>query len=595
MSNIRNFCIISHIDHGKSTLADRFLEITKTVSEKNMQEQFLDSMELERERGITIKMRPVRMLYEMEGEEHALNMIDTPGHMDFSYEVSRSLAAVEGAVLLVDATKGIQAQTVANLELAKQRGESFKIIPVINKIDLDSAQVEKTEEEMMQTLGAKKEEIIKISGKEGTNVEEVLRAVIKRVPSPSTKKELPPRALVFDSEYNPYKGIVAHIRLMEGELLTKDKIYLFASQTNGEVKELGFFSPEWVPCKKLSAGEIGYLATGIKEVGVVKSGDTISKKGEKTEPLKGYKEPMPVVFNSFYPRDPQNYSMFRDALYEIKLMDPALVFEPEFKEAFGRGFRCGFLGSLHSEIISERLRREYGIDFIISAPSVVFKIKKSNNEECEIKSASDWPEESAISVKREPWVRLEIITPESTLGNVMEVLEDAKGNYVDTRYLSQSRVLIVYDAPLRKIITGFHDNLKSATKGFASAGYKMQGFYEQDLVKLEIMVAHQVDEAFSVIVSRDEAYQEGKEVVSKLKEVIPQQQFPVALQAKVGGKIIARETVKASRKDVTGDLYGGDVTRKRKLLEKQKKGKKRLEKEGKVNIPQEAYFKVFKK
>lgn len=595
MSNIRNFCIISHIDHGKSTLADRFLEITKTVSEKNMQEQFLDSMELERERGITIKMRPVRMLYEMEGEEYALNMIDTPGHMDFSYEVSRSLAAVEGAVLLVDATKGIQAQTVANLELAKQRGDNFKIIPVINKIDLDSAQVEKTEEEMMQTLGAKKEEIIKISGKEGTNVEEVLRAVIKRIPLPPTKKELSPRALVFDSEYNPYKGIVAHIRLMEGEFFVKDKIYLFASQTNGEAKEVGFFSPEWVPCKKLSAGEIGYIATGIKEVGVVKSGDTISKKGEKTEPLKGYKEPMPVVFNSFYPRDPQNYSMFRNALYEIKLMDPALVFEPEFKEAFGRGFRCGFLGSLHSEIISERLRREYGIDFIISAPSVVFKIKKSNGEECKIKSASDWPEESAISVKREPWVRLEIITPEITLGNVMEVLEDAKGNYVDTRYLSQSRVLIVYDAPLRKIITGFHDNLKSATKGFASAGYKMQGFYEQDLVKLEIMVAHQVDEAFSVIVSRDEAYQEGKEIVSKLKEVIPQQQFPVALQGKVGGKIIARETVKASRKDVTGDLYGGDVTRKRKLLEKQKKGKKRLEKEGKVNIPQEAYFKVFKK
>ncbi len=606
MNNIRNFCIISHIDHGKSTLADRFLEMTETVSEKEMQEQFLDDMELERERGITIKMRPVRMVYrrsendkkESSGEgskEYVLNLIDTPGHVDFSYEVSRSLAAVEGAVLLVDATKGIQAQTLANLELARQRGEKFKIIPVINKIDLQSAEVEKTTEEMVQTLGVAREEIIRVSGKEGVNVDQVLEAIVDRIEPPSIDTQSPLRALVFDSEYNPYKGIIAHIRVMEGEVKNKDKIYLFASSATGEAKEVGFFSPRCVSSEKLSAGNIGYIATGIKEVGMVKSGDTVGKKGEDVVPLKGYREPRPMVFNSFYPRYPQDYSVFRNALYEIKLTDPSLFFEPEFKEAFGRGFRCGFLGSLHSEIISERMRREYDLDFIISAPSVIFKIKKKSGEEVEIKSASDWPEENEIEEKKEPWVRLEIITPEDLLGNVAEVLEQMRGRYIDTRYLSAKSILIIYDAPLRKMVTNFHDNLKSATKGFASAGYKMKGFFPQDLVKLEILVAHQVDEAFSIIVSRDEAYEDGKRMVAKLKEVVPRQQFPVALQASVGGKVIARETIKASRKDVTGDLYGGDVTRKRKLLEKQKKGKKRLEKEGKVNIPQEAYFKVFKK
>ncbi len=597
MNNIRNFCIISHIDHGKSTLADRFLEITKTVSDKDMQEQYLDDMELERERGITIKMRPVRMSYKPKSSdsEYLLNMIDTPGHVDFAYEVSRSLVAVEGAVLLVDATKGIQAQTLANLDLAHNRGDDFKIIPVINKIDLDNAQIEKTEEEMIQTLGVSKEDIIKISGKNGVNIESVLDAVIERIPSPKIEKEKPLKALIFDSEYNAFKGIVAHIRIVEGELRERDKIFFFASSASGEAKEIGFFSPKWIPSKELKAGEIGYIATGIKEVGAVKSGDTMSRKNEKIEPLKGYKDPEPMVFNSFYPKDPQFYSDFRDALYEIKLTDPALVFEPEFKEAFGRGFRCGFLGSLHSEIISERLRREYYLDFIISAPSVVFKIKKTNGEKLEIKSASDWLEENEITEKKEPWVRLEIITPEDTLGNVNEILEGLRGVYVETKYLTMKRVLIIYDCPLRKIITGFHDDLKGRTKGFASAGYKRKGFYSQDLVKLEILVAHQVDEAFSVIISRDEAFSEGKKMTTKLKEAIPQQQFSVAIQARIGGKIIARETIKAARKDVTGDLYGGDVTRKRKLLEKQKKGKKRLEKEGRVNIPQEAYFKVFKK
>ncbi len=593
---VRNFCIISHIDHGKSTLADRFLEVTKTVSQKEMQDQYLDDMDLERERGITIKLRPVRMEY----NEHILNMIDTPGHVDFSYEVSRSLAAVEGAVLLVDATKGIQAQTLANLDLARERGEDFKIIPVINKIDLDSAMVEETKEEMIEALGVKEDEIIKISGKKGINIEEVLGAIIERIPSPkenslSSKESDSFRALVFDSEYNQYKGVVAHVRVIDGEISGKDKIYFFASKTSGEAKEIGFFSPKWNPQKKMKAGDIGYIATGIKEIDVVRSGDTICKRDEDTSPLPGYEDPRPMVFSSFYPKNPDDYGSFKDALYEIKLTDPAFTFEPEFKEVFGRGFRCGFLGSLHSEIISERLRRDYELSLIISAPSVTFKVVKNNDKEEEIKSASDWPDESGIKEKREPWVRLEIITPEESLGKVTEVLGELNGKYIDTRYLSLSRVLVVYDAPLRKVIVSFHDNLKSATKGYASAGYKLQGFYEEDLVKMEILIAYSVDEAFSTIVSKKEAYEEGKKTALKLKESIPPQQFAVAIQARIGGKIIARETIKARRKDVTGDLYGGDVTRKRKLLEKQKKGKKKMEKEGKVNIPQETYFKVFRK
>lgn len=591
---IRNFCIISHIDHGKSTLADRFLEITETVSKKDMQEQFLDSMELERERGITIKLRPVRMLY----KGYVLNMIDTPGHVDFSYEVSRSLAAVEGAILLVDATKGIQAQTLANLDLARSRGEEFKIIPVINKIDLQSAEVEKTKEEMVQALGVKKEEVISISGKEGTNVEKVLEAVIRDIPpfkASETKSETPFRALVFDSEYDSYKGVVAYIRVANGELASKDKIYFFASRTGGEAKEIGFFSPKRFSREKLSSGEIGYIATGIKEVGVVRTGDTVARQGEKVLPLKGYEDPKPMVFSSFYPREAGDYPLFRKALYEIKLTDPALIFEPDFKEGFGRGFRCGFLGSLHSEIISERLRREYDLDLVVSMPSVTFKIVEKNGKEKEIRSAPDWPDESRIAEIKEPWVTLEVITPATMMGNVTDVLGKLKGNYIDTRYLSPERVLVAYEAPLRKVITGFYDDLKGATKGYASAGYKVKGFYTGNLVKMEILIAHRVDEAFSMIVSRDEAYSEGKRAVSNLKEAIPAQQFAVALQARTGGTVIARETIKARRKDVTGYLYGGDVTRKKKLLEKQKKGKKRLEKEGKVSIPQEAYFKVFRK
>ncbi len=596
-NNTRNFCIISHIDAGKSTLADRFLELTKTVSEKDMQDQFLDDMELERERGITIKLRPVRMIYNYKksGEDYNLNLIDTPGHVDFSYEVSRSLEAVEGAVLLVDATKGVQAQTLANFDLAKKRGGDFKIVPVINKIDLDGAKIEEVEEEMSQTLDVKKEDIIKISGKEGTNIEKVLEAVVEKISCPDNKKDKPLKALVFDSEYNSYKGTIAHVRIVEGEVESKEKISLFASKTDGDAKEVGYFSPRHSPQKSLTAGEIGYIATGIKEVGVVKSGETIYRKGDEITPLPGYKEPHSMVFSSFYPRYPDDYSTFYNALLEIKLMDPAFTFHPEFKQVFGRGFRCGFLGSLHSEIISQRLSREYDLDLIISAPSVAFKVLKKSGEEKEVQSPSDWPDPGEIVQAKEPWAKIEIITPEDSLGKVNEVLATLRGSYVDTQYISLNRVLVVYRAPLRKMILNFYDNLKSATQGYASAGYKVEGFFPGDLVKMEVLIAHNIDEAFSAIIARDEAYKEGKNTVAKLKEVIPSQQFSVALQARVGGKIIARETIKARRKDVTAPLYGGDVTRKRKLIEKQKKGKKRLEKEGKVNIPEEAYFKVFHK
>ncbi len=590
MGNIRNFCIISHIDHGKSTLADRFLEMTETVLVKDMQERYLDDMELEKERGITIKLQPVRMKY----KHCILNMIDTPGHVDFSYEVSRSLSAVEGAVLLVDATKGIQAQTLANLNLAKEKGEKFVIIPVINKIDLQNARVEETEEEVKRLLGVRGEEIIKISAKEGTNVEKVLDAVIERVPSPAEQDSLPFRALVFDSEYNSYKGIIAHIRVVEGSLSKEEPVSLFASGADGEAKDIGFFAPKMISQKKLSAGEIGYICTGIKETGAIRSGDTMHSKGEKIKPLPGYKEPMPMVFSSFYPKDASCYHSFRNALQEISLTDPAFTFVPDFKEAFGRGFRCGFLGSLHSEIISERLRREFNLDLIVSAPSVTFNILNKNGEKITVHSASDWPDESLVQSTQEPWVRLEVITPSAQMGGVTEVLGTLKGSYLETKYMSAERVMITYEAPLRRVIIGFHDRLKSATKGYASAGYEITDFRVSKLVKMEVLVASRVEEAFSKIISRDEVFEEGKKTVSRLKEAIPAEQFAVPLQARVGGKIVARETISARRKDVTGHLYGGDYTRKRKLLEKQKKGKKKLAQGAKVNIPQEAFLKVFK-
>ncbi len=595
--NIRNFAIIAHIDHGKSTLADRLLELTGTVAPKKMQEQFLDSMELEREKGITIKLKPVRMNYIQNSKSYILNLVDTPGHVDFSYEVSRSLAAVEGAILLVDTTQGIQAQTLANIELAKK--QNLVIIPVINKIDMPSANVEESAEELANVLGVDKSEVLNISAKEGTNVEQVLRAIIEKVPPPSQSASDDFRALIFDSDYDSFKGVVAYVRVVDGSISDKEKIVLLAAKTQAEIKELGYLNPDFSPQKEISRGEIGYIATGIKEPGKVRVGDTITKFQVSSlkfqvGALPGYQEPSPMVFASFYPENPDDFDTLKVALSKLKLSDPALVFEPETKEALGRGFRCGFLGTLHVEIISERLEREFGLNLVISTPSVIYKIFDNRGKDFLVYSASDWPDQSLIGKTEEPWVLLELIAPSSYLGRLMDILKDLKGNYLKTDYLSRERSVIVYEMPLRGIVANLYDKIKSSSQGYASMNYKVLGYRPGKLVKLEIWIAGRKEEAFSRIVAEDEAYQEGKKLVEKLKTSLPTQQFSVALQAAVGGKIIARETISARRKDVTGYLYGGDVTRKKKLLEKQKKGKKLLKEKGRINVPSKTFLEIFR-
>ncbi len=582
-----NFCIISHIDHGKSTLADRFLELTGALKGKKMRPQFLDSMDLERERGITIKLQPVRIEY----KGYVLNLVDTPGHVDFSYEVSRSLAAVEGAVLLVDASKGIQAQTLANLELAQK--QDIIVIPAVNKIDLPQGRVEETVKEVADLLNIPKEEVLKISAKKGTNVEKLLDRIVEKIPPSEENLDRPFRALVFDSEYDLYKGVIAFVRVVDGEIFKGDKISFFETKGEGDVKDLGFFVPEFLSKKKLSAGEVGYIATGIKETGERRVGDTIFKKGDSIEPLSGYKEPQPMVFTSLYPEKPNDYDLLKEALGKLELNDPSFTAEPETKEALGRGFRCGFLGTLHAEIISERLKREFSLDLVISSPSVVYFIEKRGEEE-KIYSASDWPDPTEIDKAKEPWVELEIISPVKFTGEVLELANSLDGQYAESRYLGTERLIVVYEAPLREIISGFYDKLKSSTEGFASLNYRFIGYKEADLVKLEILIAGVKEEAFSKIVPEHKAFSEGKSLVKKLKKHLPPQQFSVALQAVVGGKIIARETIRARRKDVTSSLYGGDYSRKRKLLEKQKKGKKMLKEKGRVNIPSSVFLKVFK-
>ena len=599
--NIRNFSIIAHVDHGKSTLADRLLELTGTIDPKKMMPQFLDSMDLEREKGITIKLKAIRMNYNFEGKDYILNLVDTPGHVDFSYEVSRSMEAVEGAVLLVDATQGIQAQTLANLELAKN--QNLKIIPVINKIDSPIAKVEESVEELSNLLDILPDEIIKISAKDGTNVDKVLNAIIKQVPSPKTEKAedgLPPfRALIFDSEYDSFKGVIAFVKVVDGEISNGEKIVLMATETPAEVKELGYLNPDFSAKDKLTAGDIGYIATGIKEPGKVTAGDTITKfqapsSKFQIEPLPGYHEPKPMVFASLYPEDPDDFGALKVALSKLKLNDPALVFEQEMKEALGRGFNCGFLGTLHIEIISERLQREFGLNLVISTPSVVYKIINQKDKEILIHSASDWPEQSNIKSSQEPWVLLEVIAPSNQMGKLMEILKSLKGNYVDTNYLSPERAVIIFETPLRGIIANLYDKIKTASQGYASMNYKILGYRPAKLVKMEILIAGHREEALSKIVAEDEAYQEGKKVVEKLKDILPPQMFSVALQAAIGGKIIARETIRAYMKDVAGYLYGGDITRKNKLREKQKKGKKLMKSKGQVSIPPKAFLEVFR-
>jgi len=599
MENIRNFVIISHIDHGKSTLADRFLEITNTIKKDKMTPQFLDRMDLEKEKGITIKLKPVRMDWKTsEKEEYILNLVDTPGHVDFSYEVSRALAAVEGAILLVDATQGIQAQTLANLELAKK--QNLVIIPAVNKIDSPDAKIEETSLEIASLLNVDPDKVLKISGKTGLNVDQLLAEVIKSVPPPKIEENKPFRALIFDSDYDSYKGVLAFVRVVDGQINAGDKIRLLATSTEAETKELGYFMPGPVAQRIIKAGEIGYIATGIKEPGKVRVGDTIvlsaqfKAMGGSILPLHDYLEPKPMVFASFYPQDAGDFDLLKDALSKLKLSDPSFIYEPETKEALGRGYRCGFLGTLHVEIVSERLRREFGLNLVISTPSVVYKVIDKKDKEEFIYSATDWPDPTYIQRTEEPIVLLEVIMPTVYLSKILELLKGLGGKYIDTQYFGVERAILSYEIPLRSIVTELYDKIKSVSQGYASMNYKVLGFRPGNLVKMEIWIAGHVEEAFSKIVSEDEAYREGKFLVEKLKEILPAEQFSVALQAVVQGKVLARETIRARSKDVTGYLYGGDVTRKRKLLEKQKRGKKLLKEKGKVEVSHKAFLEIFK-
>lgn len=586
MQNIRNFCIISHINHGKSTLADRFLELTNTIPKEKMKPQYLNLMDLEREKGITIKMQPVRMNY----KGYILNLIDTPGHVDFSYEVSRSLAAVEGAILLVDATKGIQAQTIANLELAKK--QNLLIIPAINKIDSPQARITETKEELSYLLGIPVGEIFSVSAKDGTNVEQLLAAVIEIIPAPKGQPEKPFRSLIFGSQYDQFQGVIAYVRVIDGQINAGKKIYLIQAGTEGEAKEIGYFKPEFKKSSILNTGEIGYIATGIKEPGKVRVGDTIAE-AQDVDPLPGYAEPQPMVFASLYPENADDFDLLKDGLSKLKLKDASLTYEPESQETLGRGFRCGFLGSLHAEIVSERLRREFGLNLVISRPCVVYRIINQGDKEVLIYSPSDWPGPTEIKEIQEPWVKLEVITPQEYIGQVMELLKSLHGNFIKSDYFSSGKTVLTHEVPLREIIIGFYDNLKGVTKGFASMNYEILGYRTADLVKLEILVAGNKEEAFSKIVRREEEFNEGKKLVQKLKEILPAQLYAVPLQASVFGKVIARETIKAKRRDVIAPLYGGDYTRKRKLLEKQKKGKKELKEKGEIRIPQKVFLEMF--
>jgi len=596
---IRNFVIIAHIDHGKSTLADRFLELTKTVNPKKMHSQYLDLMDLEREKGITIKMQPVVMDYLFEGNRYLLNLIDTPGHVDFSYEVSRSLAAVEGAVLLVDAVKGIQAQTVANLELAQKQG--LVIIPVINKIDLPEARIGEVEKEMSDLLSVGPEDILKISAKNGVNIEKVLETIIKKIPFPKdVSKEDNLRCLIFDSKYDSFKGVIAYVRVFDGHVKEGDNIYLIKGEVESQVKEVGFFKPELIKIESLESGEIGYIATGIKESRKVRVGDTVllskSRPQASELALHGYKESSPMVFLSVYPEDSNDFELLKNALEKLVLTDASLIFKPELKAGLGRGYQCGFLGLLHAEIIIERLKREFGLNLILSIPSVLFKLIDKTNKSYFIYSPSDWPENpSEIKETLEQWAKLEILTPLEYMGNVSELLKKIKSDYIKTDYIGEEKCRLVYETPLREIVAkNFYDKVKSVTKGFASVNYEVLDWRPVALVKLDVLILERREDSLSKIVPESEVQKEGRKTVEKLKSVLPPQLFSVPLQAVVYGKIIARETIRAKRKDVIAPLYGGDFSRKRKLLQRQKKGKKKLKEKGKLAIPPKTFLEIFK-
>jgi GTP-binding protein LepA len=594
-SKIRNFCIIAHIDHGKSTLADRLLQATGTISEREMQEQVLDDMDLEREKGVTIKASAVRMNYTAkDGQTYEMNLIDTPGHVDFAYEVSRALQSCEGAILVVDATQGIEAQTLANLYLAIEA--DLEIIPVINKIDLPAAQPDLVAEEIESITGIPAEEAIPISAKTGENVEAVLEAVVKHVPPPDEDPQLPLRALVFDSHYDSYKGVIAYVRIFDGQLKKRDLIKMMSNDVVVEPIEIGIFSPAMKPVDVLTAGEVGYIATGLKTVRECRVGDTITLKDRPAErPLPGYEAVKPMVFAGFYPAENDDYALLKEALERLQLNDAALVFEPETSSALNFGFRCGFLGLFHMEIVQERLEREYGLDIVATAPSVRYEVVMRHTGETRIiQSPSDLPDEGEIEEIREPWMHVQIFTPEEFYGVVMELVMKRRGEFVGQEYPAPGRVVLKFDLPLAEMIIDFYDKLKSGTRGYASMDYDFAGYRASDLVKLDVLVNKTEVDALAMIVHRDDAYHRGQKLVTQLKKEIPRQMFEVPIQAAVGKRVISRATVKAMRKDVLAKCYGGDITRKRKLLEKQKKGKKRMKMIGTVEVPQEAFMAVLK-
>ncbi len=603
--HIRNFCIIAHIDHGKSTLADRLLEITSTVSLREMREQFLDQMELERERGITIKAHSVRMNYvASDGIEYRLNLIDTPGHVDFTYEVSRSLAACEGAVLVVDAAQGVQAQTLANVYIAQEH--DLVLIPVINKIDLPNAEPDKVAQELGNVLGFSSEEIIMASAKEGTGAGDVLEAIVSRIPPPSGNAAAPLRALIFDSKYDPYKGVVAYVRVVDGRISDEQRLRVMATDKTMEALEIGMFRPKMVPIPQLGCGEVGYIATGLKSVAECRVGDTVTTEVDgATEPLPGYRPAKPMVFAGIYPIVGDEYNDLRDGLDKLSLNDAALSFEPETSSALGFGFRCGFLGMLHMEIVRERLEREYGLKLLATAPSVEYEITRTDGTEVRVSNPSKLPNPVEIAELREPWMSVSVITPAKYIGGVMELFKERRGDYHKMEYFikdasqthetgSALRAMLQYDMPLSELIVDFYDQLKSRTQGYASMDYMLAAYLPSNLVKLEILINNQPVDAFSMIVPRDRAFRQGRELVAKLRKLIPRQNFEVAIQAAIGSKVIVRETIKPYRKDVIAKCYGGDVTRKRKLLEKQSEGKKQMKRVGRVEIPPEAFVEVLK-
>jgi len=589
---IRNFSIIAHIDHGKSTLADRLMQFTGALSDREMREQFLDKMDLEREKGITIKLQPVRLNYRARnGKTYILNLIDTPGHVDFSYEVSRSLAACEGALLVVDASQGIEAQTVANVYMAMDL--NLEIIGVVNKIDLPGAEPDMVKQEMENVLGIDKDEIIPISAKLGTGIEDVLEAIVAQIPAPRGDEKAPLQALVFDSYFDAYKGAISYIRLANGELRKGDMIRMMSSGKEYEVIEIGVISPYMTQVEVLQAGEVGYMAAAIKNVADTKVGDTITNANQPAaKPLSGYKEVKPVVFCGLYPLENSEFDKLRDALEKLKLNDASLLYEPESSDALGFGFRCGFLGLLHMEIIRERLEREYDLTLLATAPSVIYRIQLTDGSEVYVQNPSRWPDAQRIEHVMEPFVKASIMVPNEYVGTIMELCQEKRGTFINIEYITPHRVLISYYLPLAEILFDFFDGLKSRTKGYASLDYELHGYQPSDLIKMDILLNGEAVDALSTIAHKEKAYYRGRALVEKLRKIIPRQMYEVAIQASIGNRVIARESVKAMRKDVLAKCYGGDITRKKKLLEKQKEGKKRMKQIGRVEVPRDAFMSV---